>query len=360
MSGGERARILAVGSLSTATRSLAGVLAQSEWFEIDDRRLRSILQRCGLPARAVEEPDFLISMDQELALVSAMLADRRDNASLTAFGFAVADWIDTTLFGVTGLAMLHAPSFLDAVRVYLDFPQLFWGHSRMVVRADEAAVTIRFSFDPPASLTATGAEREALARYCLLLDLVSITVINSQIMGPDAQASAIQIPFEKPDDAASIADHMECPVRFNCDFAELILPPGTAEAVPVRARPLIYRGNLAACRELARLQPVQTGMAEQAERWLWAYSPPLSRHELADRLGLSERSLARRLAAEGSSYHSLFAKVQSERATNLLRNAGLSIAEVGYRLGYADPAAFTRAFSGWTGMTPSAWRSALQ
>ena len=54
----------------------------------------------------------------------------------------------------------------------------------------------------------------------------------------------------------------------------------------------------------------------------------------------------------------LLARVQSERAGNLLRNPGLSVAEIGYRLGYAEPAAFTRAFTRWTGQSPLKWRQA--
>ena len=64
------------------------------------------------------------------------------------------------------------------------------------------------------------------------------------------------------------------------------------------------------------------------------------------------------LIDSGASYNRLFAHVQEERAKNLLKNPALSVSDVGYRLGYAEPAAFTRAFTGWTGMAPSAWRSA--
>ncbi|MCB1730812.1 MAG: helix-turn-helix transcriptional regulator, partial [Halieaceae bacterium] len=58
------------------------------------------------------------------------------------------------------------------------------------------------------------------------------------------------------------------------------------------------------------------------------------------------------------SYSELLARVQSERACNLLRNRGLSVAQIGYRLGYTEPAAFTRAFTRWTGQSPLKWRQA--
>ena len=91
-------------------------------------------------------------------------------------------------------------------------------------------------------------------------------------------------------------------------------------------------------------------------RWLWTYAPPLKRSEIAVQLAMSERSLARQLKAEGTSYNTLFAHVQAERAKNFLRNQALSISEIAYRLGYTEPAAFTRAFSAWTGLSPRDWR----
>ena len=52
--------------------------------------------------------------------------------------------------------------------------------------------------------------------------------------------------------------------------------------------------------------------------------------------------------------------MQSERAKNFLRNRDLSVSEIGYRLGYAEPAAFTRAFTHWTGQSPLKWRQSQQ
>src|SRR5690606_9677964 len=95
----------------------------------------------------------------------------------------------------------------------------------------------------------------------------------------------------------------------------------------------------------------------QSSRLLWAYTPPPSREQLADMLGVSTRTLARRLKAAGTSYAELLRRVQAERARNYLRHTSTPISEVADRMGYSDPAAFTRAFQGWTGMTPAAWRA---
>ena len=98
-------------------------------------------------------------------------------------------------------------------------------------------------------------------------------------------------------------------------------------------------------------------IAEQSSRLLWAYTPPPSREQLADMLGLSTRTFARRLKDAGTSYAKLLQRVQTERAKSYLRHTSVPISEIAERMGYSDPAAFTRAFQGWTGRTPARWRA---
>ncbi len=344
-------RVLAVGSLASAARTITGVQTQAEWFGIEAKALRATLRRTGLPERALEEANFLVSIDQELALIEALLTEARLNCSLSAFVFGQPDLHDLVLFGTPGLAMRHAPDLLSLLHVGFDYPQLLWGHSRMRMAAGPDAVSITFAIDWRTTAN------PALVEYGLLLDLVSYYTFINQSMGEDAQVRAIHLPFEEPADADQVRAQVNCPITFGAAAAMLILPPDCEKAVPLRSRSLVYQQSIAGCRELARLRPLETTLSDQALRWLWAYSPPLPRTALAKQLGMSERSLARRLRAEGTSYQRLFAEVQAERACNLLRTSGLSIAEIGYQLGYADPAAFTRAFVGWTGQTPSSWRA---
>ena len=73
-------------------------------------------------------------------------------------------------------------------------------------------------------------------------------------------------------------------------------------------------------------------------------------------LGISARTLTRRLADAGTRFGTLQRNVQMERAMTDLRHGTRSVAEIAERLGYADSAAFTRAFRSWTGEAPARWR----
>lgn len=81
-----------------------------------------------------------------------------------------------------------------------------------------------------------------------------------------------------------------------------------------------------------------------------------SQDEVAKRLCLSTRSLARKLRDEGMSFSELVKEEKQREAMSLLKNSGLKLEEIAARLGYINPANFTRAFRLWTGQTPSEFR----
>jgi len=73
---------------------------------------------------------------------------------------------------------------------------------------------------------------------------------------------------------------------------------------------------------------------------------------IAVKLGVSRRTLTRRLEEEGTSFKQLLSDVRCAMAVRYLTLDQLSIAEVVKRLGYSEPAAFHKAFKRWLGMTP--------
>ena len=76
-------------------------------------------------------------------------------------------------------------------------------------------------------------------------------------------------------------------------------------------------------------------------------------------MGLSARTLSRRLVEEGTSFRDIQDEVRHQLAVALLGDASVSIAEVAFFLGYAEPAPFHRSFKRWTGTTPQLHRRAI-
>lgn len=76
------------------------------------------------------------------------------------------------------------------------------------------------------------------------------------------------------------------------------------------------------------------------------------------KLGVSTRTLQRRLRDEGSSFQKTLDQVRSSLARHYLEHSALSGAEISFLLGFEDPNSFVRAFQGWTGTTPKTVRNA--
>ena len=79
---------------------------------------------------------------------------------------------------------------------------------------------------------------------------------------------------------------------------------------------------------------------------------------VATTLGVSRRTLTRRLAEERASFRHILDKVRSDVARALLQDRNLSIGDIAFFLQYSEPAAFHRSFRRWTGRTPQAFRDA--
>lgn len=113
--------------------------------------------------------------------------------------------------------------------------------------------------------------------------------------------------------------------------------------------------------ELARRKAEQT----VAARVKWVLMRLLGGHragitDVAKELGMSCRTLQRRIAEESTSFRQLVSDARRELAKHYLRQSSIQLGEAACLLGYEDPNSFFRAFREWEGTTPSEWRDSQQ
>jgi AraC-like DNA-binding protein len=77
---------------------------------------------------------------------------------------------------------------------------------------------------------------------------------------------------------------------------------------------------------------------------------------IAEQLGMSSKTLERRLAQQGNSYSALLDRTRFNAVTHYLQDTNMRLAQVAYLAGFTEPAALVRAFKRWTGETPSKFR----
>jgi AraC-like DNA-binding protein len=78
---------------------------------------------------------------------------------------------------------------------------------------------------------------------------------------------------------------------------------------------------------------------------------------IAQVLGMSRRTLARRLAEENLTFSDVLDRMRADLAKHYLEDPNFSISEIAWRLGFQEVAAFTTAFKRWTGVTPTQMRT---
>ena len=79
---------------------------------------------------------------------------------------------------------------------------------------------------------------------------------------------------------------------------------------------------------------------------------------IARSLGMSERTLARKLSDEGLNFTQILQQLRRDLAVRYLDDRKLHVSKIAWLLGFHEVSAFTHAFKRWTGKTPSQTRTA--
>jgi len=110
--------------------------------------------------------------------------------------------------------------------------------------------------------------------------------------------------------------------------------------------------------------PILSGLKsyiQQVRSLLWSnLSEGWTLDQVAEKLGYSTRALQRALKREGTRYSLVLSDIREERAKELLHQTTGSITEIGFFLGFADTAHFSREFKSKTGMAPTEFRKKLE
>ena len=143
-------------------------------------------------------------------------------------------------------------------------------------------------------------------------------------------------------------------VRFGAPHTELVFSKAAIDAPLVGSDPQLLAILVETAEEKRkRSRTADPPLTEQVRRGLRvALSNDDAQLEvIARKLGLTARSLQRRLRDEGTSFQSLRDETRQTLADRYL-GEGLSMAEISFLLGFSEPSAFFRAFKRWTGSTP--------
>jgi AraC-like DNA-binding protein len=149
-------------------------------------------------------------------------------------------------------------------------------------------------------------------------------------------------------------------VRFGEPFCEIQFDRALLDTPLLLQNPVLHRVLDQQARSVRTLVLAGSELHERIQAQVRSALPAtLDMPEAARALGLSERSLRRRLEAEGFTYTALVERTKQDVSLELLGDLSRPLKDVAGRLGFADVRTFHRAFRRWTGSTPTAYRRQL-
>ncbi len=135
---------------------------------------------------------------------------------------------------------------------------------------------------------------------------------------------------------------------------ELTTPLATANVELARANDQVIVAYLAKFNRSAIMLRVKDRLIAQLP------SGNVTEESVAEALNLSLRSLQRKLRDEGTTYKKVLDQTRRELAEKYIESSMLTLNEIAYLLGFAEPSSFSRSFKRWNGVSPSSYRDAIQ
>jgi len=308
-----------------------------------------LLASVGLEADARTDPRVMISDSAYYDLIERIAAE----TDITDLPLRTGTSMRCDDYGALGLAFKAAPNLLGSFARVERYARLWTSVVEYELRREGDAVWFVLHRSGPRRLGLRISNEATLASAAAIAREVSSNGVF--------QPLEVHFQHQAPRATSDHARYFGCPVRFNSDRDALLISNATLSRSNRLGDEGITRfllGHLD--QELAEVEATQSISRRIKDVLVRALSEGVPKmEEVARRLGMSARSLHRRLAEDGLSFQMLTEETRQDLAIALLKQEQYSLAEVAFLTGFSEQSAFTRAFKRWSGETPAAYRKVL-
>ncbi|MFT3768249.1 MAG: AraC family transcriptional regulator [Minicystis sp.] len=293
--------------------------------------------------------------DPDARLPYRLVAEMWDRLTAThpdpAFGLSFAEQIAIRDLGITGYFASTAETLGEAFDRVLRFHRLLKDPSEISITTTPTGIHV-VEGPPPGE--------SPFPRHLAEAILATYVVLGRRWTAAPLPVLSVRFCHPEPADLREHERIFGCRPAFDAPVNELVFPRAIAD-VPLTAADAALGRYLEPVAEarLAALSSADRLLADVSRVVLAALPdgyPSIER--VARKLGLSARSLQRRLEERSTRYQDVVDNVRHQAALRLLDDASLSVAEVAFLLGFSDASGFQRAFRRWTGRAPRRGRAA--
>lgn len=327
---------------TVAATSARGFLAYAAARQI---ATDGVLELAGLTAADLEGPEARISQAAHNVVV-AELAVRSGDPD---FGLHFAERLDLDAFDVVGHLAARSATLGEAFRRVCLFSRILHDAGRVDLEERSDEVTL---YPGCRGLLHTfprhGAEFAALGAVMLARRVTGVPIVP------------LAVTFKHPAPPRLSEHHRLFGVtpRFDQPETAVSFEPSVLALRIAGSQPGLAGHLDAYARDVMSRLPEDGGLVARVERLV---TSSLARglpeiDAIASQLAMSPRTLQRRLGDEGTTFAAIVDRARHQLAARYLADDRLSLAEVGFLVGFADPSNFHRAFRRWTGVTPGVFR----
>jgi AraC-like DNA-binding protein len=307
------------------------------------------LSGTGLSLEDLANPETRISVRQSVTVSRNALALSKTPET----PFRTGSRIPLSAYGMYGFALVCSPTIREYFEVAVKFHQLATPLLPMSWREEGDYVSWIFPTD--ASVTYP----DSLQRFLMEQLLTQLATHLRGVLEDDSYLPIrVALSYPAPGHTHLYKRYLGCPARFSQPMSELVYPRSILSAKPRMAHGLTWRTLQETCDRILGEVKTSTGIAGEVYQIIAStpgHSP--SMEIVARTIGITVRTLNRKLSAEGTSFSQILDDLRCNLAKEYLRTTKLSLEDISELVGFSDAANFRHAFHRWTGSTPARFRS---
>src|SRR5262249_39757799 len=306
-----------------------------------------LLRRVGLTPEVIADPEQRLSVRSQIALLDEAATALKDDC----LGFTLARDFDPREIGLLYYVMASSQTLGDALKRVARYSRTT--NEALVVGYREGNRLI-------VSLSYSGVPRHSdrnQIEFCMFGVLRICRLLTGQNLVPQH----FSIAYHRSEGTSEMARFVGTKVEVGADRDEFALNLDARELPLIHADPYLNDLLLKSCE--AALADRRSDTSQLRTRVENAISTILPHgrvlvEDVARSLGMSERTLARRLSDEGLNFTEILQQLRRDLAVRYLDDRKLHVSKIAWMLGFTEVSAFTHACRRWTGKTPRQMRTA--
>ena len=328
-----------LASLPTASGGLSRLAANR--VRRARAKLEPLLSRVGLTIDMIENPDQRIDARKQIAFLEIAAEALHDKF----LGFSLAEDFDCKELGLLYYVMASSETLGGALE-----------RASRYSRITNEAIVLEYRAipEPALRLSYSGIPRHAdlqQIEFCIL----AMVRVSRLLSGRQFSPKRISCMHSRTEGISKFARFLGNNIEFGRDSDEIVYPAGSPDWALVNADPRLNKILLKVCDESLNARKSNIGSFRITVENVIAPLLPHGQahaHAVATKLGMSERTLARRLAEEDVTFIEVLQQLKASLAIRYLEDDRMPISRIAWLLGFEDASSFSHACRRWTGKSP--------